>query len=98
MIGMHRTTRVGRAAAVLAASAAVTALAGTQASAAPPSGGTCQAPWEENTTLVNPDDPGFFSTIDRNGDGVICIKDWTGPDPDPDIGFLAIDNMVRHRL
>jgi hypothetical protein len=72
-------------------------LVASPAQATPPAGGTCQAPWLENTTLVNPQDPGFFAKIDKNGDGVICIKDWTGPDPDPDIGFLAIDNVVRHR-
>lgn len=66
------------------------------ASAAPPAGGQCFGPWVENTTLVNPDDPGFFDTIDKNGDGIICIKDWTGPNPDPDVGFLAIDNTGRH--
>jgi hypothetical protein len=67
------------------------------ASATPPAGGECLGPWKENTTLVNPQDPGFFDTVDKNGDGVICIKDWTGPDPDPDIGFLAIDNTGRHK-
>lgn len=65
-------------------------------SAVPPAGGQCLGPWVENTTLVNPDDPGFFDAIDKNGDGTICIKDWTGPDPDPDVGFLAIDNTGRH--
>jgi|tagenome__1003787_1003787.scaffolds.fasta_scaffold20883844_2 hypothetical protein len=67
------------------------------AAAVPPAGGTCQGQWQENTTLVNPSDPNFFNTIDKNGDGVICVKDWTGPDPDPDIGFLAIDNVARPR-
>ena len=32
----------------------------------------------------------------KNGDGIVCLKDWTGPDPDPDIGFLVIDNTGRH--
>ena len=64
--------------------------------AAPPAGGQCLGPWVENTTLVNPDDPGFFDTIDKNGDGVICIKDWTGPDPDQSVGFLAVDNTGQH--
>ena len=83
----------GLAAAVMSAAL----LTASPAQATPPAGGTCQAPWQENTTLVNPDDPGFFARIDKNGDGVICIKDWRGPEPDPDIGFLAIDNVVRHR-
>lgn len=67
------------------------------AQATPPAGGRCQAPWRESTTLTNPQDPGFFARIDKNGDGVICIKDWRGPDPDPAIGFLAIDNVVQHK-
>ncbi len=67
------------------------------AAATPPAGGACLGPWTENTTLVNPQDPGFFDAVDKNGDGVICVKDWTGPDPDPEIGFLAIDNTGRHR-
>jgi hypothetical protein len=75
--------------------AAAVLLIASPAQAIPPAGGSCQAPWVENTTLTNPQDPGFFARIDKNGDGVICIKDWTGPDPDPDIGFLAIDNVVR---
>lgn len=61
-----------------------------------PAGGQCLGQWVENTTLVNPDNPGFFDSIDKNQDGIICIKDWTGPDPDPDIGFLAIDNVGKH--
>lgn len=64
--------------------------------ATPPAHGQCLGQWVENTTLVNPDNPGFFDSIDKNADGVICIKDWTGPDPDPDIGFLAIDNVAQH--
>ena len=82
--------------AVIAGTVATTALLVPQASAQPPAGGECFGPWTENTTLVNPDDPGFFDAVDKNGDGVICVKDWTGPDPDPDIGFLAIDNTGRH--
>jgi hypothetical protein len=34
--------------------------------------------------------------VDKNRDGVVCLKDWTGPDPDPLIGFLVIDNTGRH--
>ena len=73
------------------------ALSVSPAAAVPPSPGTCQGQWEENMTLVNPDDPEFFDRIDVNDDGIICIKDWVGPDPDPEIGFLAIDNVARHR-
>jgi len=40
--------------------------------------------------------PGFFEQVDKNRDGVVCLKDWTGPDPDPLIGFLVIDNTGRH--
>lgn len=72
------------------------ALGPVAASATPPAGGKCLGPWVENTTLVNPDKPGFFDSIDKNGDGVICIKDWTGPNPDPNVGFLAIDNVGQH--
>jgi hypothetical protein len=84
---------------VAAASAGVIALAAlliAPAAAVPPASGECSGPWAENTSLVNPEDPGFFDAVDKNGDGVICIKDWTGPDPDPEIGFLAIDNTGRH--
>lgn len=75
---------------------AVAVLLAVPAAAAPPPGGECLGPWRESTTLVNPEDPGFFDAVDRNGDGVLCVKDWTGPDPDPDVGFLAIDNTGRH--
>jgi hypothetical protein len=34
--------------------------------------------------------------VEGNGDGVVCIKDWTGPDPDPLTGFVVIDNTGRH--
>lgn len=71
------------------------ALTLTPAAAIPSSPGGCQRPWTASADLVNPEDPGFFDSVDRNGDGVICIKDWTGPDPDPGVGFLAIDNVVR---
>ncbi|WP_299035331.1 hypothetical protein [uncultured Pseudokineococcus sp.] len=65
--------------------------------AAPPPGGRCLGPWFESTALTNPQDPGFFARVDKNGDGTICLKDWTGPDPDPEVGFLAIDNTGRHQ-
>jgi hypothetical protein len=82
---------------MLAASTLVTtAVMVCPAAATPPAGGECFGPWQENTTLVNPEDPNFFDTVDKNEDGVLCVKDWTGPDPDPDIGFLAIDNTGRH--
>ncbi|WP_432494645.1 hypothetical protein [Kineococcus gypseus] len=90
--------RAARAAAGAAGAAVVVALgaagAGT-AAATPVPLGACHAPWFASTQLSNPQDPGFFARIDRNGDGVICIKDWRGPDPDPAIGFLAIDNNLR---
>lgn len=85
-----------RAAAASAAAITLAGLAIAPAAAVPPAGGQCLGPWAENTSLVNPEDPGFFNAVDKNGDGVICIKDWTGPDPNPDIGFLAIDNTGRH--
>ena len=85
-----------RAGSVAGVAGAAVLLAVGPAQAVPPAGGTCQGQFVLNTTLVNPDDPGFFTTIDRNGDGVICIKDYTGPDPDPLVGFLAIDNMAQH--
>ena len=91
---MRRTFSVPAVTAVLAACTVVLV---APATATPPAGGACHAPWQENSTLVNPDDPEFFETIDKNQDGIICIKDWTGPDPDPDIGFLAIDNVGNHR-
>jgi hypothetical protein len=75
---------------------ATTAVMISPAAAAPPAGGECLGPWQENTTLVNPADPDFFDTVDKNDDGILCVKDWTGPDPDPDVGFLAIDNTGRH--
>ena len=84
-------------AAIATSGATLLVVALSPANAVPPAGGTCAGQWVENTTLVNPEDPTFFDTIDKNNDGVICIKDWTGPDPDPEIGFLAIDNVVRHR-
>lgn len=92
---MNRTVRTTFVAITSTAAAAIVLAA--PASATPPVGGRCLGQWVENTTLVNPQDPGFFDTIDKNGDGVICIKDWTGPDPDPSIGFLAIDNVGRHQ-
>ena len=46
--------------------------------------------------VSNPDDPGISEETDKNGDGIVCLKDWTGPDPDPDIGFLVIDSTGRH--
>lgn len=95
---MVRTWTGGVRVALVAGTSAVLTLTGTgTAVAAPPPGGTCGGQWQENTTLVNPQDPDFFATIDKNADGVICIKDFTGPDPDPDIGFLARDNVARHR-
>ena len=79
----------------LGAAVALGLLLAPAAMAAPPPGGSCPPGWKTTTVVVNPDDPGFFARIDRNRDGVVCAKDWTGPDPDPDIGFLVIDNVVR---
>lgn len=93
---MTRSNRTIRALAGGALVIGLSSASTSSASAVPPSGGDCFGPWIENTTLVNPDNPGFFDTIDKNNDGVICIKDWTGPDPDPGVGFLAIDNTGRH--
>lgn len=93
---MKRLLRAPRVLCGAAIALGLSAVGTVAASAVPPAGGECFGPWVENTTLVNPDNPGFFDTIDKNGDGVICIKDWTGPDPDPDVGFLAIDNTGRH--
>ncbi|WP_298805947.1 hypothetical protein [uncultured Pseudokineococcus sp.] len=90
----HRTPLLAAASAT--ALVALTAT-GPAALAAPPPGGRCFGPWFESTQITNPQNPGFFARIDKNGDGVICLKDWTGPDPDPDIGFLAIDNTGQHQ-
>ena len=84
-------------AAGLGSAAALAVLLAPAATAAPPPGGECPPGWRVATVVVNPDDPGFFERVDRNDDGVVCVRDWTGPDPDPDIGFLVIDNVVRPR-
>jgi hypothetical protein len=76
---------------------AASALVIPSAAAVPPSPGTCQGQWEEYTSAVNPENPDFFDQIDVNDDGIICMKDWVGPDPDPEIGFIANDNVARHR-
>ena len=46
--------------------------------------------------MSNPDDPDFSEETDKNGDGIVCLEDWTGPDPDPHIGFLVVDSTGRH--
>ncbi|WP_432570907.1 hypothetical protein [Kineococcus sp. SYSU DK005] len=100
-MGLHSGTtgswrvRTARAAAAAVAAAALGVTGAGTAAAVPVPPGACHAPWFASTQLTNPQDPGFFARIDRNGDGVICIKDWRGPDPDPAIGFLAIDNNLR---
>ncbi|HYN30276.1 MAG TPA: hypothetical protein VES95_10470 [Dermatophilaceae bacterium] len=80
---------------LLGAAAGLIAVAGA-AGATPPPGGVCPGQFVPSTSVTNPADPGFFATIDKNGDGVVCVKDWTGPDPDPEVGFLVIDNVAQH--
>lgn len=53
----------------------------------------CPGNYVENTTLVNPEDPSFFDAIDKNDDGVVCIKDWGYPDGGVNVGFIVLDNQ-----
>ena len=86
-----------RAGALATLAVAVWMSVGVPAAAAdPPPAGACFGQFQPTTFVSNPDNPSFFEQIDKNGDGVVCLKDWTGPDPDPLIGFLVIDNTGRH--
>ena len=88
-------TMMGTAGAMLAA-----ALATSSVSAAGATVGAvvqpreCPGNYVENTTLVNPEDPSFFDAIDKNDDGVVCIKEWGYPDGDPEVGFIVLDNQA----
>ena len=86
--------RVG-ALAILAATV-WTSVGASAAVADPPPAGACLGQFLPTTFVSNPENPNFFEQTDKNGDGVVCLKDWTGPDPDPLIGFLVIDNTGRH--
>ena len=91
---MVRMLRVGGL--VTLAVALLTSFGVSTASADPPPGGVCLGEFLPATFVYNPDNPSFFEQVDKNRDGVVCLKDWTGPDPDPLIGFLVIDNTGRH--
>ena len=84
-------------AAGLGSAAALAVLLAPAATAAPPPGGECAPGWRVATVVLNPDGLGFFERLTRNDHAVVCVRNWTGPDPDPDIGFLVIDNVVRLR-
>ena len=86
-----------RAGALATLAATVWTSVGTAAATAdPPPAGACLGQFQPTTFVSNPENPNFFEQTDKNGDGVVCLKDWTGPDPDPLIGFLVIDNTGRH--
>lgn len=91
---MAQILRVGALATL--AVAVGTSIGMSTAAADPPPEGTCLGQFQPTTFVSNPDNPNFFEQTDKNGDGVVCLKDWTGPDPDPLVGFLVIDNTGRH--
>ena len=61
--------------------ALLTSFGVSTASADPPPGGVCLGEFLPATFVYNPDNPSFFEQVDKNRDGVVCLKDWTGPDP-----------------
>ena len=91
---MIRTVRLASLVAVAAVGGAL--VGASPASAEPPPGGVCLGEFRPSTFVHNPDNPSFFEQTDKNGDVIVCLKDWTGPDPDPLTGFVVIDNVGRH--